>query len=187
MHNAILTTTAITKERLRNAQLQDAQLAQLRHYVALGQAPRNDPDLRCYFQSFSELSVDSEGIMYKGGQMLLPTNLREEAISLAHTGSHPGQDAVKRRLRTHFWFPGIDDAINQQIGSCHQCQVRTASPITPPLTPTSIPDRPWQKLSIDLFGPLPDQQHILVVRCNLCRFPDAKVVRSTGSKHVLPA
>lgn len=56
-----------------------------------------------------------------------------------------------------------------------------------PLTSTPIPEKPWQNISIDLFGPLPDQRHILVVRCNLSRFPDAKIVRSTGAQHVLPA
>ena len=119
--------------------------------------------------------------------MLLPMSLHEEAISLAHEGSHPGQDAVKRRLRAHFWFPGMDNTIQRQVESCHECQVRTASPFKAPLTPAPIPEKPWQSISIDLFGPLLDQRHVLVARCNLSRFPDAKIVRSSGAQHILPA
>ena len=186
LHGQFLSSTAITRERLHEAQLSDNISSRLRHFIALNQAPNNDPTLRRYLKLFSELSIIDD-IIYKGDQILLPECLHEEAISLAHEGSHPGQDAVKRRLRAHFWFPGMDNTIQHQIGNCHECQIRTASPFKAPLTPTPIPEKPWQAISIDLFGPLPDQRHILVARCNLSRFPDAKIVRSSGAQHILPA
>ena len=111
----------------------------------------------------------------------------QRAISLAHEGSHPGQNAIKRRLKTHFWFPGMDNAIKLQVENCHECQKTTATPIKAPLTSTPIPEKSWQNISIDLFGPLLDQRHIQVVRCNISRFPDAKIVRSTRTQYVLPA
>ena len=119
--------------------------------------------------------------------MLLLKSLQQEAISLAHEGSHQGQDAIKCCLRAHFWFPGMDNAIKLQVENCHKCQITTATPMKAPLTSIPIPKKTWQNILIDLFGPLPDQRHILVVRCNLSRFPDAKIVRSTGAQYVLPA
>ena len=119
--------------------------------------------------------------------MLLPKSLQQEAISLAPEGSHPRQNAIKRRLRAHFWFPGMDNAIKLQVENCHECQITTATPIKAPLTSTPIPEKSWQNISIDLIGPLPDQRHILVVRCNLSLFPDAKSVYTTGAQYVLPA
>ena len=118
--------------------------------------------------------------------MLLPKSLQQEAISLAHEGSYPGQDAIKHHLRAHFWFPGKDNSIKLQVENCHECQITTATPIKAPLTSTPIPEKPWQNISIDLFGPAQDQRHILVVRCNLSQFPDAKIVRSSGAQNVLP-
>ena len=56
-----------------------------------------------------------------------------------------------------------------------------------PLSSTPIPDHPWDSVSLDLFGPLPDKSHILVSRCNLSRFPNAKVVCSTSAQHMLQA
>ena len=119
--------------------------------------------------------------------MLPPKSLQQEAISLAYEGSHPGQDTIKHRLRAHFWFPRMDNAINLEVKNCHECQITTATPIKAPFTSTPIPEKPWQNRSIDLFCPLPDQRHILAVSCNLSRFPNAKTVRSTGAQYVTPA
>ena len=185
LHQPIRST--ISEQRLHQAQLNDKQLERLRHFIALGQAPQNDPTLKGFYRTFSELSIGTDDIIYRGDKILLPQSLHDEIISLAHTGSHAGQDAVKRRIRAHFWFPGLDTAVKHRIETCHECQIHTRSPIKVPLSSTPIPDHPWDSVSLDLFGPLPDKSHILVSRCNLSRFPDAKVVRSTSAQHVLPA
>ena len=179
--------SSISEQRLHQAQLNDRQLERLRHFIALGQAPQNDPTLRGFSRTFSELSIGADDIIYRGDKILLPQSLHDEIISLAHAGSHAGQDAVKRRIRAHFWFPSLDIAVKNRLETCHECQIHTRSPIKVPLSSTPIPDHPWDSVSLDLFGPLPDKSHILVSRCNLSRFPDAKVVRSTSAQHVLPA
>ena len=88
--------------------------------------------------------------------MLFPKSLQQEAISQAHEGSHPGQNAIKRHLRAHFWFAGMDNAIKLPVENCHECQITTATPIKEALTSTPIPEKPWQNISVDLFGPLTD-------------------------------
>ena len=115
-----LFSTAITRERLHEAQLNDTNLTRLRHFIAINQSPHNDPTLREYSILFSELSIENV-IIHRGDQMLLPKSLQQEAISLAHEGSHPGQDAIKRCLRAHFWFPGMDNAIKLRVENCHEC------------------------------------------------------------------
>ena len=162
-------------------------MERLRHFIALGQAPQNDSTLKGFSRTFSELSIGADDIIYRGDKILLPQSLHDEIISLAHAGSHAGQDAVKRRIRAHFRFLGLDIAVKKRLETCHECQIHTRSPIKVPLSSTPIPDHPWDSVSHDLFGPLPDKSHILVSRCNLSRFPDAKVVRSTSAQHVLPA
>ena len=139
----------------------------------------------CVYGPHVESTTDD--IIYRGDKILLPQSLHDEIISFAHAGSHAGQDAVKRRIRAHFWFPGLDTAVKKRVETCHECQIHTRSPVKVPLSSTPIPDHPWDSVSLDLFGPLPDKSHILVSRCNLSRFPDAKVVHSTSNQHVLPA
>ena len=50
-----------------------------------------------------------------------------------------------------------------------------------------VPEKAWSEVSIDLFGPMQNKKHICVVTDNLSRFPDAKIVKSTDAKSVLPA
>ena len=89
----------------------DTNLTRLRHFIAINQPPHNDPNLREYYRLFSDLSIKND-IIHRGDQTLLPKSLQQEAISLAPEGLHPGQDAIKRRLRAHFWFPRWNTAMN---------------------------------------------------------------------------
>ena len=185
LHQPIHST--ISQECLQEAQSKDQQLERLRHFIALGQAPKNDPTLKSFHKVFTELSIGTDGILYRGNQILLPASLYDAAISLAHSGSHAGQDAIKRRIRAHFWFPSLDTIVRQRLETCHECQIHTRSPFQTPLSSSPTLAHPWESLSLDLYGPLPDPSHILVARCNLSRFPDAKLVKSTSAKDVLPA
>ena len=81
----------------------------------------------------------------------------------------------------------MDNAIKLQVKNCHECQIIPATAIKASLTSTPIPEKPKQNISIDLFCSLQDQRHILAVRYNLSRFPDAKILRSTGAQNVLLA
>ena len=56
-----------------------------------------------------------------------------------------------------------------------------------PLKIIKHPEEAWQDVSIDLFGPMPDKKHIVVVQDMNTRFPAAKVVPSTGGDHVISA
>ena len=42
-------------------------------------------------------------------------------------------------------------------------------------------------MSIDLFGPMPDKKHVVVIQDLSTRFPAAKIVPSTGGSHFIPA
>ena len=180
-------TSTISKDCIQKAQANDRQLELLRHFIAIGQPPRNDPTLKLFFKIFHELSIGADDIIYRGDQFVLPASLHHEAITATHSSSHAGQSAVKRRLRAHFWFPGLDEAVRLHIESCHHCQVHSTSPTKVPLSSTPVPKHPWDSVSLDLFGPLPDHSHALVSWCNLSRFPAAKLIKSTRAEHVLPA
>ena len=184
LHQPIQST--ISLQRLHQAQRNDRQIERLRHFIAFDLPPYNDPTSKGYHKIFSELSIGADDIIYRGDRILLPQSLYDEVISIAHSGSHAGQDDVKRRIRAHFWFPSLDNIVQQHLQTCLECQIHTRSTTKVPLSSAPTPHHPWESVSLDLFGPLPDISHILVSRCNLSRFPDAKVVHSTGTRHVLP-
>jgi len=136
---------------------------------------------------FSELTLLDGELILKGEKILLPENLQDEAINLSHMASHQGQRQIKQCLCYHFWFPRMDHIIAQHVEQCIQCQQYTQSQQKAPLTPILILVYSWENVSLDLFGQLPYHSHILVSHCNLSRFPDTKVVKSSSSEHVLPA
>ena len=144
-------TNAISPSCIYDAQSQDHQLQKLLHLIHLGEPPSNNPDLKPFKNTFSELSISDGGLILRGEKIVLPATLHEEAVHLAHRGGHPGQSHVKRCLRAHFWFPGMDKYIEHQLESCHQCQLHTQSAMKAPLTPAPVPSKPWDDVSLDHF------------------------------------
>ena len=109
------------------------------------------------------------------------------AVTNAHQGGHPGISGVKRRIRGHFWFPEMGNYVESIIKSCTFCMMNTEKGSKEPQRIVPVPDAPWQEVSVDLFGPMPDRKHVLVVQDLQTRFPCVKIVSSTGGKHVIPA
>ena len=56
-----------------------------------------------------------------------------------------------------------------------------------PILPHKVPEKCWDTAAVDLFGPMPDKNHVVVVQDLASRFPAAKLVTSTGARQVLPA
>lgn len=125
--------------------------------------------------------------MLRGSRLIVPKKLREECVALAHGGSHLGSSSMKRRLRTVAWFPGMDQAVEDHVAKCRVCLSITEKPTKVEQRSHTTPSRAWEAVSIDHFGPLPNNSHILVVRCDLSRFPAAVFVRTTTSTETISA
>ena len=80
----------------------------------------------------------------------------------------------------------MDDLIEQWVQSC-DCQLYNRDRLSSPITSAPMPEKPWEDVSVDLFGSMPKDDHILLVRDNLSRFPAAEIVKSTAAKDVIPA
>ena len=59
---------------------------------------------------------------------------------------------------------GISKEIKEKVESCHFCQENRAAQRKEPLIPSVLPDRPWQKVSTDLFE-LAGRKCIVVMDC----------------------
>ena len=56
-----------------------------------------------------------------------------------------------------------------------------------PIQSHKVPDKCWDTVAVDLFGPMPNKNHVVVVQDLASRFPVAKLVSSANAKQVLPA
>ena len=119
---------------------------------------------------------------------MLPECLLDEAIGKAHQGSHPGMTSMKRRLRIHFWCPRLNKRVQKMVQGCKECAIFTPKTRKNILIPHKLEDyNAWEKISVDLFGPMPDHRHIVVAQDMVSKFPAAKILKKTDANHVLQA
>ncbi|KAF0290631.1 uncharacterized protein FJT64_011181 [Amphibalanus amphitrite] len=148
--------TAISEEELSDASAADECLSVVRGYVS-GQWPRQrdvDPRAAGFFQVRDELSVHGQ-LLLRGDRLVVPAALRERVLTNAHAG-HQGVVRTKQRLRERFWWPRLDRQVRDLLKSCEVCSqhdghVRRERP---PLQPIPLPDGPWQRLMVDVIGPM---------------------------------
>ncbi|XP_065060623.1 uncharacterized protein K02A2.6-like [Rhopilema esculentum] len=81
----------------------------------------------------------------------------------------------------------MNQKVEEKVASCKECQLFTNKTMHEPIQSHRTPEHAWQDVSIDLFGPMPDSKHVLVVLDKMSRFPAAKLVPNTAAKPVIKA
>ena len=138
---------AVTREELVTTSRSDPQLQQLAEQI-----PRPWPGryrdcpaapLRPFFWCREELGVVEDAVI-RGDRLLVPVTLRQRLLAAAHEG-HQERARTKQRIRQHFWWPGLDAAVEELVKSCGVCASsdKTATPRKAPLHPVPLPDGPW--------------------------------------------
>ena len=138
--------------RIREATARDVQLQKAIELTLQGWPERVEEvplQVREFFDSRGHLSV-SDGLPTYDGRIVIPTAMREEILERIHTG-HQGITKCRARANLSVWWPGISKEIKEKVESRHFCQENQAAQRKEPLMPTVLPDRPWQKVSTDLF------------------------------------
>ena len=146
----------------------------------------SDKKLLRFKNILSEITITGNGILLKGERIILPESLQQKALQLCHLGSHPGECSMERRLRYHFYFHDMNSKVKQFIENCESCTLFSDKKCKEPLKAHNVPSKCWEKVSVDLFGPLPSKRHVLVVQDMASRYPVAKIVSSTSADRVLP-
>ena len=104
-------------------------------------------------------------------RLIIPDSLRKKVIEIAHA-SHQGIVKTKQLIREKVWFPGADKKVESCI-LCLACVPSTAQ--REPLSMTTLPSGPWMEAAVDLAGPFPSGEYLLVVIDEYSRFPEVDV------------
>ena len=72
-------------------------------------------------------------------------------------------------LRQKYWFPEMNEMVEQEIGQCYECHFTTCY-------------EPWQVVSVDFGGPYPDGHDNFVVIDKRTRYPEVESIHSTAAK-----
>ena len=123
-------------------------------------------------------------VVLRGTRIVIPGNLRKRVLDLAHEG-HQGIVKTKERLRSKVWWPGIDQQAERRCRECFGCQMVTKHVPPPPVKPTRLPDTAWQEVALDLLGPMPGGEYLLVVVDYFSRWMEVDVIRSTTSATII--
>ena len=86
--------------------------------------------------------------------------LRQNLLMQAHDSilaGHFGQEKTQELLQRTFSWPGLARDVHIYVRACDSCQRTKPSTRSPGglLQPLSIPDKPWQSVSLDLITDLP--------------------------------
>ena len=142
------------------------------------------PATKPQFHMRNDLSV-ANGILLFDNRIVIPASLREKVLQLAHE-SHQGVVKIEALLRDKVWSPGINAEIEELIKHCHTCEVTTASKSkAQPLAPRLTPEQTWDTLAIDLQGPFPSGDNLLVMIDYRSRYSVVYLIRNTSAGKIL--
>ncbi|XP_018403211.1 PREDICTED: uncharacterized protein LOC108780116 [Cyphomyrmex costatus] len=137
-------------QKIKIKQGKDASCAKLKEYC-LNKWPLKDrlPDkLRTYYQFKDKISF-SNGFLMLDTRLIISPPLQRELLLRLHEG-HLGLNKCRERARQSIWWLGISKQLKYLVENCPNC-VEQRSNIKMPFVKEAFPNRPWQKVGVDLF------------------------------------
>ena len=127
---------------------------------------------------------ECDGVLLRGNRIIVPVSLRKHVVRLAHEG-HQGIVKTKQHLRSKVWWPRIDKEAEKLCRECYECQVVGSYQAPEPIESTKLPEKCWDHLAVDLLGPLPNGESVIVLVDYFSRYFETAFVRSTTSNKVI--
>jgi hypothetical protein len=76
--------------------------------------------------------------------------MQKMVLERLHIG-HSGREKTKDKARMYVFWPRINAAIDQMVGTCGPCLKHSREQQREPMIPLDVPDRPWQVVGMDHF------------------------------------
>lgn len=91
---------------------------------------------------------------------------------------------MKCLARAYFWWPNLDDDINELTKKCELCCKVSKNPPKVALNPWPYPAASWERLHLDFLGPLANKYYLVVVDA-YTKWLEVAETSSTDSKTVI--
>lgn len=138
-------------------------------------------DIRPYWNYRDELGV-SNGILFKGNQVIIPESIRMDILKQLHEG-HQGIEKTRRLARQYVYWPNFNKDIEKLCSSCKFCQEQQPKQAKEPIISHERPNKKWQKVGTDLFST--KGRNYLIIADYYSRYPYVKQINSLTAKTVV--
>ncbi|CAK1595187.1 unnamed protein product [Parnassius mnemosyne] len=135
------------------------------------------------FKIFEDELCFYDNILLRGNKIVIPNKLRKQVLVAAHEG-HPGIVSMKERLRAKVWWPKIDKDVEMLVKSCNGCTLVGLPNLLIPMKRRELPAEPWVDIAMDLLGPLPTNDYLLVVIDYYSRYKEIKITKTINSAQI---
>lgn len=104
-------------------------------------------------------------------QLVVPRPYRRTVLKLAHEGTLGGHQGVKKvteKVRSNFFWPGVQADVVRFCRSCDICQRTVSKGRIPKVQIGRVPviDTPFRRVAVDLIGPIkPDGSNRFCIHC----------------------
>ncbi|CAK1585821.1 unnamed protein product [Parnassius mnemosyne] len=134
---------------------------------------QNDWDDSIKSYNFLKTSCFHDSILLRGNKIVIPQQLCKSVLDAAYE-VHPGIVAMKEHLRSKVWWPRIDKDVEKLVKACKGCTLVGLPNPPAPMKRRELPAAPWIDVTMDLMGPLPSNEYLLVVVDYYSRYKEVK-------------
>ena len=156
--------------------------------VKMAQAQQDDVQVQAYRTAISKLVLADLPIPGTNTTLLCDTSTgvprpivprpwQRTVFNTIHGLAHPGIRASRKLVAARFVWHGVNKQVGLWAKTCIPCQrAKVQQHVSAPLEHGQLPDRRFQKIHVDIVGPLPISQghnYLLTIIDRYTRWPEA--------------
>jgi hypothetical protein len=127
-------------------------------------------------ESIANVTFD-HGMLFRKGKVWVPNdiNLKKKILDAEHdseVAGHMGMDKTGELIKRNFYWPGMDEEIEDYVRSCDDCQRNKASRHKRygTLHPLELSYSPWDSIAMDFIVSLPESEGCSTIWVVIDRF-----------------
>lgn len=138
-------------ESLKKDTLKDPVLSQVMLYTqtAWPELKKIPTEAVPYYEKMTDLEV-SHGLLFMDSRLVIPKVQRQHMLACIHEG-HIGITKSRELAQRTVYWPGMSKDIEDYITACQTCQQFAARQRRQKLIPHEVPQRPFQKIGVDIL------------------------------------
>lgn len=180
-HFSYVDDLPVTSADVRKETAGDPNLKNVLRYVMFGWPEQVEEPLTPYFRRRNELSVE-QGCLLWGMRVIIPKSLQARVLQDVHH-EHTGVVRMKMLARSYYWFPSLDQELENLARACESCRMHAQAPAAAPTVSWPKCTNPWERVHID-FGTI-DNKELLILVDVFSKWIEVAVMNTTTSQRVI--